>query len=94
VVVLKRILGKKPSKPSEMVIVQLNARLQPTHRGEFFEDPLDAKLRAEALGGLPKIAAVKSLRWIDLGFCEGITREGAWELKRMRPDLEATFAWI
>lgn len=33
-----------------MVIVQLNAKLQPIHRGKFFEDPLDAKLMAEALG--------------------------------------------
>jgi hypothetical protein len=33
-----------------MVIVQLNARLQPIHRGEFFEDPLDAKLKPAGLG--------------------------------------------
>lgn len=47
---LQQIFGKKRSKPLEMVIIQLNAKLQPIHRGEFFEDPLDAKLKAEALG--------------------------------------------
>jgi len=33
-----------------MVIVQLNARLQPMDRGEFFEDPLDALLKSAGLG--------------------------------------------
>jgi len=47
--VLSRLFGKKPTAP-EMVIVQLNARLQPLHRGEFFEDPLDAKLKSDGLG--------------------------------------------
>jgi hypothetical protein len=46
---LSRIFGKKRSAP-EMVIVQLNARLQPIHRGEFFEDPLDVELKAAGLG--------------------------------------------
>jgi hypothetical protein len=44
--------------------------------------------------GLANIAAVKSLRWVDLGFCRGISPEGAAELQRMRPDLEAIFAWV
>jgi hypothetical protein len=57
-------------------------------------DSLDLEWSKVTNAGLPRIAAVKSLRWIDLGFCEGITREGASELKRMRPDLEAIFAWI
>jgi hypothetical protein len=36
---LSRLFSKKRSTAPEMVIVQLNARLQPIHRGEFFEDP-------------------------------------------------------
>jgi hypothetical protein len=47
---LSRLFGKKRSAEPEMVIIQLNARLQPMHRGEFFEDPLDAKLKAVGLG--------------------------------------------
>jgi hypothetical protein len=36
-----------PSKVSEQfVVATLNARLQPMHRGEFFEEPLDAALKA------------------------------------------------
>lgn len=46
----KNIFGKKPSSKTEMVTLQLNAKLQPMHRGEFFEDPLDDKLKAESLG--------------------------------------------
>jgi len=32
------------------MVAQLNARLQPIHRGEFFEDPLDAELKRRQLG--------------------------------------------
>ncbi len=31
----------------QFVVATLNARLQPIHRGEFFEDPLDAALKAD-----------------------------------------------
>lgn len=44
-----RLFGKKKRRP-ETVVVRLNARLQPLHRGEAFEDPLDATLKAEGLG--------------------------------------------
>ena len=47
---LSRLFGKKRSAETQMVIIQLNAKLQPMHRGEFFEDPLDAKLKAAGLG--------------------------------------------
>jgi len=33
-----------------MIIAQINARIQPVDRGDFFEDPLDSELRARALG--------------------------------------------
>lgn len=47
---LSKLFGKKRPAAPEMVIVRLNARLQPMHRGEFFEDPLDAKLKPAGLG--------------------------------------------
>jgi hypothetical protein len=37
------------SRPS-VLVAQLNARLQPIHRGRFFEDPLSAALERAALG--------------------------------------------
>lgn len=33
-----------------MIIVKLNAKLQPMHRGEFFEDPLDEALKKHGCG--------------------------------------------
>ena len=35
-----------PQTSTQFLVATLNARLQPTHRGEFFEDPLDAALKA------------------------------------------------
>jgi hypothetical protein len=32
------------------IVAQLNARLQPMHRGEYFEDPLDIELKNAAIG--------------------------------------------
>jgi len=45
-------LFKKSAKPAPKVflVAQLNARLQPMHRGEFFEDPLDTELKKSQLG--------------------------------------------
>ena len=45
-----RLFGQSPAKNQEMVIVQLNAKLQPVERGELFEDPLDEVLMKEGLG--------------------------------------------
>ena len=44
-------LIEKLKKPQISVMVaQLNARLQPLHRGEFFEEPLNEALDRDALG--------------------------------------------
>jgi len=45
-------LFKRSAKPAprQFIVAQLNARLQPIHRGEFFEDPLDAELKRRQLG--------------------------------------------
>ena len=37
-------------KEPTFVVASLNARLQPIHRGEYFEDPLDAALIERNLG--------------------------------------------
>ena len=67
---LERLFGKKRSDPSEMVIVELNARLQPIHRGEFFGDPLDIKLKEEELGevsgGGSMVEASGEIEYCDL----------------------------
>lgn len=42
--------AKTPEQPDRFLVAQLNCRIQPLHRGEFFEDPLDEKLRNELLG--------------------------------------------
>ena len=57
-------------------------------------ESLDLEWSKVTDAGLSSIAAVQSLRWVDLGFCEGITEQGASELQRIRPELEAIFAWI
>jgi len=38
------------TEPTLHVTVTLNARLQPEHRHELFEDPLDALLQAAGIG--------------------------------------------
>lgn len=69
---LGRLFGKKaPIAPKgEMVIVQLNARLQPMHRGEFFEDPLDAVLkklrRGEVSGGGTRMSETGEIEHCDI----------------------------
>lgn len=46
-----RTLIEKLKKPRPSILVaQLNARLQPIHRGEFFEDPLNEALDRAAVG--------------------------------------------
>lgn len=46
---LKRKEGKKKATVCH-VIAQLNCRVQPMHRVEFFEEPLEEGLKAEGLG--------------------------------------------
>jgi hypothetical protein len=43
-------LFKKKDRPATFVVAQLNARLQPLHRGEHFEDALDAELKRTGYG--------------------------------------------
>ena len=39
-------LPPAPQTSGQLLVATLNARLQPMHRGEFFEEPLDAALKA------------------------------------------------
>lgn len=41
---------KQPPPAGQFLVARLNARLQPMHRGEFFEDPLDAVLKKHGVG--------------------------------------------
>ena len=38
--------------------------------------------------GLIAIASAASLRWVDLGFCPGVSAPAIEDLRRLRPDLE------
>jgi hypothetical protein len=53
-------------------------------------ETLDLEWSAVTDTGLPRIAAVQTLRWVDLGFCEGVSAEGIRDLRARRPDLEIT----
>ena len=47
------LFKKKEQKPVEVqqfIVAQLNAKLQPMHRGEIFEDPLDEELKNHRIG--------------------------------------------
>jgi hypothetical protein len=48
--VIGRLFKKKEKPPGHFLIAQLNARLQPLHRGEHFEEGLDDKLRETRVG--------------------------------------------
>jgi hypothetical protein len=37
---------------SHVLVARLNAKLQPVHRGELFEDPLDEELKKASLGSI------------------------------------------
>jgi hypothetical protein len=49
--VLSRLFKRFAKRdPAVFLVAQLNARLQPMHRGEFFEDALDSELKSQQLG--------------------------------------------
>ena len=52
---MSKLLGNKKPKEERadnltMIIAQLNARVQPIDRGDYFEDPLDEVLKSSGLG--------------------------------------------
>lgn len=52
---MSKLLGNKKPKEEQadsltMIIAQLNARVQPIDRGDYFEDPLDEVLKSSGLG--------------------------------------------
>ena len=66
-----RLFGKKPtSKPlKQMLVAQLNAKLQPMDRGEHFEKPLEAVLRKEGWGELDGGGTMQE-RSGEIAFCD------------------------
>jgi hypothetical protein len=57
-------------------------------------ESLDLEWSGISDAGLEAIAAVSTLRWVDVGFCQGVTEAGVSRLRRLRPDLEVVFAEI
>ncbi|WP_426110861.1 hypothetical protein [Massilia sp. PWRC2] len=51
------------------IVVQLNARLQPMHRAEFFEDPLDDLLTAHGIGEISGGGTLQSKSG-EIEFCD------------------------
>jgi len=51
-------------------------------------ESLDLEYSAITDAGLDHIAAVETLRWVDLGGCDGITKSGLATLRSRRLDLE------
>jgi len=52
-----------------MVVASLNARLQPLHRGEYFEDPLDELLKQRKLGEVTG-GGTMQLKTGEIKFCD------------------------
>lgn len=48
--VIGRLFKRREKPPAHFLVAQLNARLQPTHRSEHFEEGLDDKLRKLKVG--------------------------------------------
>lgn len=67
-----RLFKKKPPAQAaeQLMIAKINARLQPMHRGEFFEDPLDVVLKAagncEVSGGGTQQAVSGEIEYCDI----------------------------
>lgn len=68
------LLMKKPEPKGVVVTARLNARLQPIHRGEHFEDPLGDALKTAGLGEvtgggtqlLGQVGAIEGVAFCDL----------------------------
>ncbi|HYO79411.1 MAG TPA: hypothetical protein VE010_23295 [Thermoanaerobaculia bacterium] len=63
-----RFFNKQPTEPA-MVIASLNARLQPVHRGEFFEDPLEEVLERRNLGEITG-GGTMQMKTGEIEFCD------------------------
>lgn len=67
----KKIFGKK-QKPGTVFVIQLNEKIMPVDRGEYYEDPLDAFLRTnkygEVTGGGTMQAKSGEIEFCDVEF--------------------------
>lgn len=89
----KRKASKKNTKNTKntpVIVAQLNARVQPMHRGEFFEDPLDEELKrtwvGEVVGGgaLPDNAG--EIQYCDIEI--EVAKSGRDAVNRIKAALE------
>ena len=64
----------------ELLVARLNAKLQPMHRGEIFEDPLDEALRKASLGsvtgGGTQLAKTREIECCDIEIEVSTASEG------------------
>jgi len=66
-----------------------------THLARFGKlETLDLEYSGATNAGLLALAAVRTLRWVDLGFCQSVTEKGISELRRIRPDPEAVWPTV
>lgn len=65
----KRKAVTKSEVAKALIIVQLNARLQPMHRAEFFEDPLDDVLNTHGIGEISGGGTLQSKSG-EIEFCD------------------------
>lgn len=59
----------KGEAPSQFVVAQLNARIQPMHRGDFFEDPLNEELQRASIGEVSGGGTMQSQNG-EIAFCD------------------------
>ena len=55
--------------PSKYVVAQLNARIQPVHRGEFFENPLGDELHRASIGEITGGGTMQDKNG-EISFCD------------------------
>lgn len=71
----------KNEAPSHFIVAQLNARIQPMHRGEFFEDPLSEELQRASIGEITGGGTMQNENG-EIAFCD-------IEIELAKPDPQA-----
>lgn len=80
--VIGRLFKRREKPPAHFLVAQLNARLQPTHRNEHFEEGLDDKLRKLKVGEISGGGTMQSETG-EISFCDIEVK-----LRQSSPDAE------
>ena len=67
--VIGRLFKRREKPPAQVLVAQLNARLQPAHRSEYFEEGLDDKLRKLKVGEISGGGTMQSDTG-EISFCD------------------------